>query len=375
MGRCESCSNSKKSKKCTCKCLLSCDIRCGVAEPILPEFELIQVSGSPGGGLPALPAKIGTIISGTPGNPMALLLTGAGYNAMYWRFLIPSLVSKGYYVVATTLRGYSPTVLDVPGTLPNQGTIYNYFVSDASEVAFLKGIQPTNNNIIIASDWGSVTAQIILSALPGFFKKFVSDAVVPVNMLGQIQREGIPWKFVKGTLYQEWYSISNTRLNTGSSTCDAFAQDPSYESNRPDRNGVNFTREFFNDMLWGKCTSPVVIKYEMDNFCLPSIYNDYNNNRGTVGAPYTALFSIPWGVNIIPSPANVDSLYIIGYQDGTAPWLQVYGPTNVLTRIKDPANSGTGFVDAYFSRKSGHFPQISDTVEVNKRILRFVGNA
>ena len=89
--------------------------------------------------------------------PLALCLHGFPDSAWTYRYLLPKLAEAGYRAVAPFMRGYAPTEIPADGPYETKT-----LAADAN--ALHQALGGGNNAVLIAHDWGAVTAFGALSA-------------------------------------------------------------------------------------------------------------------------------------------------------------------------------------------------------------------
>ena len=363
-----------------CKCSAR-----NLPEPELPPYELFQTSGNailPTGVI--IPAKLAVITKGNPNNPMALCIPGNVDGFFSFRFLMDHLVNKGYYFVSLTERGNSPSETPLQ-PLPPLGTAILYSIQDVLEIALSKGLgnNPHNDgkNIMLGNDFGAIIMQVLDgNVFPIFFpnrkiiKKMVSTAnIAPLPMIFELQVNGPPFEFLQAQWYQNFANISTNRLNTATTSSNAFEQDLSIEIYKPGRGGIATFKDVLKKQFAGKANKKD-FEYEWENNWKPGVYDNFVNNITIGNTFYTDLYAGPYPEVTQPGNTVTKALYVYGTKDGAVPWIQAFGKKEVIKRTKNPFNTPAG-ADVYIIDCAGHFPLLLSTNEINPVILKFVGNA
>lgn len=131
--------------------------------------------------------------------PLALLLHGFPDTAHTWRHLMPALAAAGYRVVAPYMRGYAPT--DAPDMTGVDGmSLFIALGADAN--ALHAALGGDERAVIVGHDWGAVATYSAALQAPDAWRKVVTLAVPPLQVLGprhsdyaQLKRSFYMWFF------------------------------------------------------------------------------------------------------------------------------------------------------------------------------------
>lgn len=131
--------------------------------------------------------------------PLALLLHGFPDTAHTWRYLMPQLAACGYRVVAPFMRGYAPTQAPDMASLDAMG-LFLALGGDANGLhAALGG---DDRAVLIGHDWGAVATYSAALQGPDLWRRCVTLAVPPLQVLGprhsqyaQLKRSFYMWFF------------------------------------------------------------------------------------------------------------------------------------------------------------------------------------
>src|SRR5215204_4060018 len=111
--------------------------------------------------------------------PLALCLHGFPDSAWTYRYLLPKLAEAGYRAVAPFMRGYAPT--EVPADAR-----YDTKTLATDATALHATLGGGNDAVLIAHDWGAVTAFGALAAEPQRWRRAVIGNVPPFAVFGQL---------------------------------------------------------------------------------------------------------------------------------------------------------------------------------------------
>lgn len=271
--------------------------------------------------------------------PLALCLHGFPDSAWSYRYLLPELAKAGYRAVAPFMRGYAPT--EIPGN-------NNYQTSTlaADVVALNEALGGDGNSVLIAHDWGAVAAYGAASHAPERWKRCVIMNVPPFFVFGQV---AFSYEQLKRSFYFWFFQMQ---------VSDAIVSGNDLE---------------FIDGLWADWSPGYNAKEDLQHAkeCL----RDPANLKAAMSY-YRSLFDparfgseagmemqgATWG-RPIPQP----TLYMHGSQDGCIA-LDVKSLHSVLGFLG--AGSEVERIEGV-----GHFMVVEKPVQINERILRFIGKA
>lgn len=131
--------------------------------------------------------------------PLALLLHGFPDTPMTWRHLLPALAARGYRAVAPYMRGYAPSEAPDLAALDAMGL----FLALGADANGLHGaLGGTADAVLIGHDWGAVATYSAALQGPALWRRCVTLAVPPLQVLGarhsryaQIKRSFYMWFF------------------------------------------------------------------------------------------------------------------------------------------------------------------------------------
>lgn len=120
---------------------------------------------------------------GPADGPLALLLHGFPDTMATWRHLQPKLAAAGYRAVAVAMRGYAPSAVPTdrtldPATLP------------ADVNALHRALRGGPDAVVIGHDWGAIAANRAAAAAPDRWRRVVTMAVPPEQVVGPARRDG-----------------------------------------------------------------------------------------------------------------------------------------------------------------------------------------
>lgn len=264
--------------------------------------------------------------------PLAVLLHGFPDTAHTWRHLGPELAAAGWRVVAPFTRGYAPSEVARDGS----GHI-GALMADA--VGIHGALGGDDAAVLVGHDWGAITANALAAHPDSPFARVVAMSVPPFAAL----RSPRVLRVLPRQLRNSWYI--------------GFNQVPRL----PERNLDRLVRRVWRD--W----SPGYDAAE-DLSHVDAAFADHAHRRAAIGY-YRALaspFRPPeqyrrWHGAQMRLPV-VPTLYLHGADDGC-----------LDPRLADlvgahlPAGSAVHVVD-----HAGHFLQLEQPVEVNRRVLEFL---
>lgn len=126
--------------------------------------------------LPAGDIDFALLEWGPEDGPLALCLHGYPDTARTWRHLGPHLAERGWHVVAPYMRGYAPT-----GLAPDGNYQVGALVRDA--VALHGALGGDDRSVLIGHDWGAAVTYATGSVDPGLFRRLVTMAVPPGEVI------------------------------------------------------------------------------------------------------------------------------------------------------------------------------------------------
>jgi len=117
---------------------------------------------------------------GNPAAPLVLCVHGFPDHARSFDSIAPSLVRRGYRVVAPWMRGYAPSTVEGPFNMPAiAGDI----------VAMADALSPDKPVIVIGHDWGAVATYFALAQAPDRFSHAVTLAIPhPLALIRNLRR-------------------------------------------------------------------------------------------------------------------------------------------------------------------------------------------
>lgn len=277
--------------------------------------------------------------AGPADGPLALCLHGFPDIPRTWQHLLPALADAGYHAVAPWLRGYHPTAL-----APDDNYELAALAKDACELAdVLAGGPPGDGReaVLIGHDWGAATAYPASAYRRDRFSKVVTMAVPP----GQLVFSAFLDR--PDQLKRSWYMFFFQHpLSDVAVANDDFA---------------------YIDMLW-RDWSP---GYE-----LPGDYRkELKESLGAEGSLQAALGYYRAMLNppADPDPALNDVRSAFG-QPAPVPTLYLQGAADECLApdiVEESALSDLG-IDFALVPDAGHFLQLEQPDDVNRRVLEFL---
>jgi pimeloyl-ACP methyl ester carboxylesterase len=113
--------------------------------------------------------------------PLALCLHGYPDTPWTWRHVGPQLAARGWRVVAPYARGYAPTDLAPDGS-------YEVAALARDVVGLHAALGGDDRAVLIGHDWGAVTAYLLAAYRPELFRRVVTLAIPPVELVAVIAR-------------------------------------------------------------------------------------------------------------------------------------------------------------------------------------------
>ncbi|MEA2399016.1 MAG: hypothetical protein QOK25_2572, partial [Thermoleophilaceae bacterium] len=113
--------------------------------------------------------------------PLALCLHGYPDTPWTWRHLGPRLAERGWRVVAPYSRGYAPSDL-----APDGGYELGALARDV--VGLHRVLGGDGRAVLIGHDWGAATAYLVAAQHPELFRRIVTLAVPPMQLLAALAR-------------------------------------------------------------------------------------------------------------------------------------------------------------------------------------------
>ncbi|MDH3726654.1 MAG: alpha/beta hydrolase [Myxococcales bacterium] len=305
----------------------------------------LQTSGDIGPDAPVLPAQYVLLTKGDPDNPLAMVVHGFLETADTMRYVVSDLADAGYYAVAPYIRGAYPTQSDL--TQPQSAL--TYLIQDLVELTFQLA-DPTQENVFLGSDFGSIAGQVVMAVQPEpFYKKFVSFgniAPLPATEVAFSNFEGFRGFFFGGGFFQIAPSLGiffRDEAVNQFRTMDLFADLWAYL----DPFGSNPTDLAFAEMSWLATDT--------------SLENGLNYPRGLYLAPVPPIS--------FPQPA----LYVVNKLDGGLVWPSNKEKFDEVRRVSEATKVGGPDTIKFAEMPcSGHFPQIEDPDKLRRIILRFL---
>lgn len=120
--------------------------------------------------------RVAYLEDGPADGPLALCLHGFPNCAWTWRFLLPALADAGYRAVAPWLRGYAPTGVPADGR-------YGTAALAADANGLHEALGGDDRAVVIGHDWGASAAYSAVTAAPDRWSRIVTAAVPPPSTL------------------------------------------------------------------------------------------------------------------------------------------------------------------------------------------------
>jgi len=264
---------------------------------------------------------------------LAVLLHGFPDTAHTWRHLGPALADAGWRVAAPFLRGYAPSGLPFDGS----GHVAA-LMDDAVRVHEAMGGGP--DAVLIGHDWGAITANALAAHQESPFARVVAMSVPPFRAV----RSTHALKVLPRQLRNSWYI--------------AFNQLPVL----PELAFERYVRK-----LWRDWTSPGY-DADADLAHLAEALPDRAHRRAATGY-YRALAS-PF-----PPPQQYRRWKGAEMRLPVVPTLFLHGAEDHCLDPRLVAHVGAHLPDgsdAALVEGAGHFVQLEQPAEVNRRVLAFL---
>ena len=347
------------------------DTTCPLRPPIPPKPKLLTIDTS--GKIPisnkVLPATISYYAAGDPNNPIAFCLVGVYDTPDSWRWIIPELVKRNYYVVVPFPRGYHPTSVMYPQNLPDPGIGAAYWISDMVEILVKIGTTDPSRvgkNIFLTSDFGaflmpSIEKGINQMAGTKVFKAGLSASNIPPPAIAVDQILMNPsFEQLKASWYL--YLQNVTPLLSNPSSSSRLKIDLA-NLRFTGENGPRFIRNFISDIL-----SP--------NQNLSDREEDIED---TIKALYTKpmdihqIFALARDLYVADFPIvpfTVPVLYVYSPHDRSIPLFSNQTIEDLTALTKNRTNSPAG-AEVLYLPCAGHFQNREDVVRFNEGVLDF----
>ncbi len=271
--------------------------------------------------------------------PLALCLHGFPDSAWTYRYLLPKLAEAGYHAVAPFMRGYAPTEIPTDGR-------YDTKTLAADANALHAALGGKSDAVLIAHDWGAVTAYGALSADPQRWRRAVIGNVPPFAVFGQL---AFTYAQLKRSFYFWFFQMAIAEGIVAAN--DLAFLDGLWSDWSPGYNatyGLGRVKECLRN--------PINLKAAMGYY--RTMFNPARFGTPEGVAEQTAT----WG-----NPITVPTLYLHGTTDGcitldadTAKAIPPFlGPGSEVERIEGV----------------GHFYLVEKPTEINARIVRFLQRA
>jgi len=120
--------------------------------------------------------EFGYLSDGPADGPLALCLHGFPDSAYGWRHLVPALAEQGYRVAAPFMRGYAPTAVPADGA-------YQTGALAADAIALHEALGGGPDAVLIGHDWGAAATYGAAGRAPERWRRVVAMSVPPVPAL------------------------------------------------------------------------------------------------------------------------------------------------------------------------------------------------
>jgi pimeloyl-ACP methyl ester carboxylesterase len=265
--------------------------------------------------------------------PLALCLHGFPDSPWTFRYLLPQLAQAGYRAVAPYMRGYAPTEIPLDGDFSIKA-----LASDAN--ALHEALGGDSNAVLIAHDWGAITAWGALAAGPTRWRRAVVASIPPFGCIK------FAYKQIKRSFYFWFFQMA---------AADGM---------------VSANNMAFIDGLWGDWSPGYDATYDLTKAkeCLSrpenlkaalGYYRDYCAPSRFRSPNWVEQQVATWGR---PIPQTV--LYLHGVKDGCTALEAVAMDT--LPKHLGPGSQVERFPGA------GHFLWVEKPAEANERAVRFL---
>lgn len=271
--------------------------------------------------------------------PLALCLHGFPDSAWTYRYLLPDLAKAGYRAIAVFMRGFAPS------EVPEDGR-YSTDVLRRDVVALHAALGGDGDAVLIAHDWGSIAAYGAATLEPARWRRCVIMNVPPFAVFGQI---GFRYAQIKSSFYFWFFQMG---LAEAIVSAEDFA---------------------FIDGLWADW-SPGYDAQE-DLKWVKDCLRQPKNLRAALGYYHTLFHPSRYG-----TPEFLEEQTSIWGSRLPQPTLYMHGTTDGCLLLDEQTQRG---VLAHLGARSesiriqgaGHFLLVQKPVEVNSRILQFLGTA
>ena len=279
--------------------------------------------------------SLGALSWGADDGPLAVLLHGFPDTAHTWRHLGPTLADAGWRVVAPFLRGYAPSTVSV-----DRSGHLAALVSDA--VGVVEALGGGGDSVLVGHDWGAITANALSAHEDSPFARVVALSVPPFAAV----RNARAVRVLPRQLRSSWYIAFNQLPLLPELTFDRYvrslwrAWSPAYDATEDLRHVA--------DALPDRAHRAAAIGYYR---ALASPFPP--------PAPYRRWKGAEMRLPVVPV------LYLHGADDGC---LDARLVRDVGAHL--PEGSDTALI-----QDAGHFVQLEQPAEVNRRVAAFLGPA
>jgi pimeloyl-ACP methyl ester carboxylesterase len=269
---------------------------------------------------------------GPPDGPLALCLHGFPDSAHTWRYLLPELGKAGYHAVTPFLRGYAPTAIPKDGRYQ-----VGALVRDTN--ALHQALGGGGESVLIGHDWGAITTYGAVAHQPDRWRKAVTMAVPPTASIGMSL-------LTYQQLQRSWYMF--------------FFLSPLADIALP-MNDFSFIDGLWADWSPGYDGAGDVARVKES-------IGDSAHIAAAIGY-YRALYNpelqdpelaAEQTASLMPTPKP--TLYLHGRDDGCMLLSSVGNPLDFMAEGSEMA-----IID-----RAGHFLNVEQPEEVNRRILEFL---